>query len=80
MSKVIIVTGASRGIGLCIAQHLLAHKHKVVLIARTAAPLAALKAQFPDQVEYSTVDLTDFSVRGRGHRRQAVTTAAGHRH
>lgn len=67
MSKVVIVTGASRGIGLSVAQHLLAHQHKVLLVARTAAPLAALKTQFPGQVEYSTVDLTDFSVREEGH-------------
>ncbi len=56
MSKVVIVTGASRGIGLAIAHHLLAHAHKVVLVARTAPPLAALQAQFPQQVAFSTAD------------------------
>ncbi|OAA60557.1 short chain dehydrogenase reductase [Niveomyces insectorum RCEF 264] len=65
MSKVVIVTGASRGIGLAVARHLLAHAHKVVLVARTAAPLAALKNEFPSQVEYMTVDATDFAANAK---------------
>ncbi len=55
--KVVIVTGASRGIGLAIAQDLLAGSHKVVLVARSAEPLQALKEQYPSQVEYLAADM-----------------------
>ncbi|GJC82709.1 putative oxidoreductase C30D10.05c [Colletotrichum liriopes] len=58
-SKVIIVTGASRGIGLAIAQHLLKDSHKVVLAARSKDQLEALKTAHPGQVEYVAGDLGD---------------------
>ncbi|KAK1455959.1 short-chain dehydrogenase [Colletotrichum cuscutae] len=58
-SKVIIVTGASRGIGLAIAQHLIKESHKVVLAARSKDQLEALKAAHPGQVEYVAGDLGD---------------------
>lgn len=61
-SKVIIVTGASRGIGLAIAQYLLKTKHKVYLAARSEDQLKALKTQYPEQVEYSVGDLTEARV------------------
>ena len=60
--KNIIVTGASRGIGLAIAKHLLQAQHKVFLVARTREPLEGLKKEFPGQVEYLTGDLKDFEV------------------
>ncbi|CAG8948707.1 hypothetical protein HYFRA_00001828 [Hymenoscyphus fraxineus] len=60
-SKVIILTGASRGIGLAIAQFLLKASHKLVLVARTAEPLEKLKKEFPGQVEILVADLADFS-------------------
>ncbi|KAL3418968.1 AMP-binding enzyme [Phlyctema vagabunda] len=60
--KVLIVTGASRGIGLATARFLLQGSNKVVLAARTAAPLQKLKDEFPGQVEYIAADLCDFSV------------------
>lgn len=62
-SKVIVLTGASRGIGLAIAEYLLKTSHKLVLVARSAEPLEKLKSEYPSQVEYLAVDLTDFSVR-----------------
>ena len=62
-SHVVIVTGASRGIGLAIAQYLLRASHKLVLVARSAEPLQKLKAEYPGQVEYISADLSDFSVR-----------------
>lgn len=62
-SKVIILTGASRGIGLAIAQYLLKASHKVVLVARSSEPLEKLKVEYPGQVEYLAADLADFSVR-----------------
>lgn len=62
-SKVIIVTGATRGIGLAIAQYLLKDSHKVVLAARSKDQLEALKAAHPGQVEYVAGDLADLKVR-----------------
>jgi len=62
--KVIILTGASRGIGLAIAHYLLKEKHnKLVVVARTAGPLEELKKQYPGQVEVLVGDLADFAVR-----------------
>ena len=61
-SKVIVVTGASRGIGYAVAKHLLDRSHKVVLVSRTQTALETLKSQYPSQVEYLAGDLTDFAV------------------
>lgn len=61
-SKVIILTGASRGIGLSIAHFLLKQNHKIVGVARTAGPLEELNNQYPDQVAVLAVDLADFNV------------------
>jgi short-subunit dehydrogenase len=61
-SKAIILTGASRGIGLAIAQYLLRASHRLVLVARSAEPLQKLKSEYPGQVEYIAADLADFSV------------------
>lgn len=57
-SKVVIVTGASRGIGLATAKHLLQASHKVVLVSRTKDALEELKKQYPSQVEFLAADLT----------------------
>lgn len=62
VSKVIIVTGASRGIGLAVAKYLLNASHKVVLVSRTKTELEAIKAQYPSQVEFLAADLTDTKV------------------
>ncbi|KAG9237686.1 hypothetical protein BJ875DRAFT_453184 [Amylocarpus encephaloides] len=58
--KVIILTGASRGIGFAIARFLLKSSHKLVLVARSQEPLEKLKAEYPGQVEYIAADLADF--------------------
>ncbi|KAI1307444.1 short-chain dehydrogenase [Xylaria venustula] len=50
MSKVFIVTGASRGLGLAIAQALLRESHKVFLVARSEGELQKLKTQHGDSV------------------------------
>ena len=63
-TKNILLTGASRGIGLAIARFLLKDSHKVFLVARTAAPMEALKKEFPGQVEFLAADLGDFEVCG----------------
>lgn len=61
-SKSIILTGASRGLGLAIAKYLLRESHKLVLVARSAGPLEKLKEEYPSQVEFVAGDLGDFSV------------------
>ncbi|KAH6855205.1 hypothetical protein B0I37DRAFT_302957 [Chaetomium sp. MPI-CAGE-AT-0009] len=57
-SKVIIVTGASRGIGLAVAQSLLAASHKVVLVSRSTDQLQELKERYPTQVAFLAADMT----------------------
>ena len=64
--KVIIVTGASRGIGLAVAELLISKQHKVVLAARSKEQLEALRKKHPEQVEYIDADLGDVSVRYQG--------------
>lgn len=58
-SKVIIITGASRGIGLAVAKWLLNASHRVVVTARTRDALESLKATYPGRVEYVAGDITD---------------------
>jgi short-subunit dehydrogenase len=62
--KVIIITGASRGIGLAISKALLKDGHKLVLVARTAEPMEKLKAENAGvgAVEVFTGDLKSFEV------------------
>ncbi|KAI5361065.1 Putative short-chain dehydrogenase/reductase SDR, NAD(P)-binding domain superfamily [Septoria linicola] len=62
MSKVILLTGASRGIGLSIAHYLLKQSHKVTLVARTETPLRELEQQYPNQTAILTGDLADLSL------------------
>lgn len=67
-SKVFIVTGASRGIGLAVAKHLLkTHDNKVVAISRSLEELLLLKEQFPAQVEILAQDMTQPEVRYQLH-------------
>jgi NADP-dependent 3-hydroxy acid dehydrogenase YdfG len=61
-SKVIIVTGASRGIGLAVAKWLIKNSHKVVLVSRSEKELQAIKDEFPSQVAYLAADLADLQV------------------
>ena len=61
-SKVLIVTGASRGVGLAISQYLLTHSHRLVVVARSEPPLRALEKQYPDQVAVLAGDVADFSL------------------
>ncbi|KAF2971361.1 hypothetical protein GQX73_g2251 [Xylaria multiplex] len=62
MSKAFIVTGASRGLGLAIAQALLRESHKVFLVARSEDGLQKLKAEHGDSVDYTSADLADLKV------------------
>ncbi|KAL1610235.1 hypothetical protein SLS60_001900 [Paraconiothyrium brasiliense] len=61
--RVIILTGASRGIGLAAAHHLLSQSHKLVLVSRTASALTQLRDQYgTDKVEVVAGDLSDFAI------------------
>lgn len=62
MSKVIALTGASRGIGLAIAHYLLQRSHKLVVVARSEGPLRQLEKQYPSQVFVLAGDLSDLSL------------------
>ncbi|KAI0435687.1 short-chain dehydrogenase [Xylaria telfairii] len=62
MSKVFIVTGASRGLGLAIAKALLRDSHKVFAIARNEEGLSKLKDEHGDSVAYGSLDLSDLKV------------------
>jgi NAD(P)-dependent dehydrogenase (short-subunit alcohol dehydrogenase family) len=61
-TKTIILTGASRGIGLAIAHYLLQRSHNLVLISRTEKPLRELENQYANQVAVLAGDLSDFSL------------------
>jgi NAD(P)-dependent dehydrogenase (short-subunit alcohol dehydrogenase family) len=56
-TKVIIVTGASRGIGLAISKYLLTQKTNVVVVARSLEPLKSLQSQAPESVEVVEADM-----------------------
>ena len=60
--KVVIVTGASRGVGLAIAHYLLQRSHNVVAVARSEQPLRSLEKQYAGQVAVVAGDLADFSL------------------
>lgn len=49
--KVIILTGASRGIGLAVAHYLLKASHNLVVVSRSQGPLEELDKQYPGQVK-----------------------------
>ncbi|GAB0138152.1 hypothetical protein EsDP_00006396 [Epichloe bromicola] len=63
--KVIIVTGASKGLGAAITKFLLSQSHKLVLAARSAEPLESLRRAHPGQVEYLAGDMTDAEMPGK---------------
>ncbi|KAJ9645897.1 hypothetical protein H2201_006030 [Coniosporium apollinis] len=61
-NRVIIVTGASRGIGLAAARYLLEKGHNLVVVARSKGPLEQLRSQYPQQVQVLAGDLADLSL------------------
>ncbi|KAL7948541.1 hypothetical protein V8C42DRAFT_314798 [Trichoderma barbatum] len=65
MSKVFIVTGASKGLGAAIVQQLLAQSHKVVVTARSENQLRTFKDAHPSQVEYLVGDITSSGITER---------------
>ena len=70
--KTVLITGASRGIGLAIARHLLQapRSSQVVVTSRSAEPLEKLRAEFPEQVAVVAGDATDPAIAAK-----AVSTA-----
>jgi NAD(P)-dependent dehydrogenase (short-subunit alcohol dehydrogenase family) len=58
-NKVAIVTGASKGIGRAIAQTLAQEKMRLVVVARSRAPLEELAAPLADACLVQAVDLTN---------------------
>ncbi|MCJ1392022.1 hypothetical protein MMC18_004889 [Xylographa bjoerkii] len=62
MPKTIIVTGASRGIGLAIARYLLRQGNNVVVLARSENLLEELRTQYPKQVRVLAGDMANFAL------------------
>jgi NAD(P)-dependent dehydrogenase (short-subunit alcohol dehydrogenase family) len=69
MSKVFLITGASRGLGRAITEAALAAGHSVVAGARSTAALHDLAAREPDRLAVVELDVTDDE-----HARAAVAT------
>ncbi|EMC92621.1 hypothetical protein BAUCODRAFT_37515 [Baudoinia panamericana UAMH 10762] len=61
-TKVVILTGASRGIGLAIAHYLLQRSHQLVVLSRSEGPLRELEKQYMGQVAVLVGDLADLSL------------------
>jgi len=72
-AKVVILTGASRGIGLAAAHFLLEQKCNLVVVARSKEPLERLQKQYPGQVQVLAGDLANFSL---GHQAVELATSA----
>lgn len=58
MSKTILVTGASRGIGIEAAGYLAKLNHRVVITARSVKSLEKLRQSYPDLVQSVPADLS----------------------
>ncbi|MEO3678956.1 SDR family oxidoreductase [Rheinheimera sp. FR7-31] len=60
MTKLVVVTGASRGLGLAICRQLLSAGYQVVALARTQSPeLTALTARHANSLSFFAADLSD---------------------
>jgi NAD(P)-dependent dehydrogenase (short-subunit alcohol dehydrogenase family) len=63
--RVIVVTGASRGIGAAAAQVLAGEGAKLLLVSRTLAALEALQATLPTESEIVACDMNDAEAEAR---------------
>ncbi len=59
MSKVAVVTGASRGIGYQVCKYLADENHDVIAVARSVGPLNELQQTNPSRITSIPTDLTD---------------------
>ncbi|MEO3865809.1 SDR family NAD(P)-dependent oxidoreductase [Rheinheimera fenheensis] len=60
MTKLVVVTGASRGLGLAICRQLLSAGYQVVALARTQSPeLTALTARHANSLSFVAADLSE---------------------
>ncbi|MBW4469881.1 MAG: SDR family oxidoreductase [Stenomitos rutilans HA7619-LM2] len=59
MSKLIVITGVSRGLGLALTQGLAAKGHTVLGCARSAESMTELRRQFGSPHAFETVDVSD---------------------
>ena len=83
--KVVLITGASRGIGLAIARALDSEGAKLILAARNRGPLARAAAQIPGTVMSMPVDVTQprdvkrlmVAVQKQNHRLNVLINNAG---
>lgn len=57
--KKIIIMGASSGIGYAVARAFAEQGFRVGIAARRTDTLKALKARFPEQIEYASIDVND---------------------
>jgi len=65
-SKIILVSGGSRGLGGHIVQHLLAQGYGVATFARRSTPLVVqFAAGYPDRFEFAACDANDLAALGR---------------
>lgn len=58
-AKVVIITGASRGLGRAMAEEFIRLGHRVLGCGRSAAAIRELEAQFGPEHRFSVVDVTD---------------------
>lgn len=58
-AKVVVITGASRGLGRAMAEELIRLGHRVLGCGRSAAAMRELDAQYEPDHRFSVVDVTD---------------------
>ncbi|MCJ1331742.1 hypothetical protein MMC10_008434 [Thelotrema lepadinum] len=61
MKKTVIVSGASRGLGLAIARYIVSEGHNVIVTARDASALEDFRKEAPDQIRVVAGDIRDAS-------------------
>ncbi|MDJ1183755.1 SDR family oxidoreductase [Roseofilum casamattae] len=59
MSKIILITGVSRGLGRAMAEHFIQLGHTVIGCARNPNAIAELNEHFPQPHNFVAVDVTD---------------------
>jgi NAD(P)-dependent dehydrogenase (short-subunit alcohol dehydrogenase family) len=68
MSKVWLITGASRGLGRALADAVVAKGHKLIATARNPSQLADLEQRAPERVRVLPLDVTDATAAERAVR------------